>query len=121
MPDDPLVFVQGDTGPNPIFHLRNASPTSGSTDRDLASVASAFLRWMSLPSGATTWIIPATVATGAAPSQGYIEGLIGSQATALASAGRYGVQVVLRGPWGVETWPRDTAFPVVVTARLGSL
>lgn len=117
---DTLTFIQGDTGPNPVFHLKLNSPTAGATARDLASVASAYVRWQPVASALPVTIIPATI--GPSPGLGFLEAFMASvQPTALATGGRFEVQVVLRGPWGVETWPRDTPFPVTVIDRNGAL
>lgn len=117
---DSLSFVQGDTGPNPVFHLKTNSPTAGATHRQLGSVASAFVRFnQAVSSPATVYLLPATV--GASPGFGIVTAFIGSVANALATGGRYEAQVVLRGPWGIETWPRDEPFQVTVIDRNGSL
>lgn len=120
---DQLKFVQGDTAPNPIFHMMRNSPTAGPTVIDLGSLATAYVRWAAISSPATVYLIPATVASGFAPSNGVLEAFIASVATGvpLATAGRYELQVVTMSPAGKETWPRDDPFPVVIVDRLGGV
>ena len=60
-----LHYVQGDTGPNPVFGLQNVSATAGATARSLASLATAYMRFGAYPTPATAYLVPATVAAGA--------------------------------------------------------
>ncbi len=123
---DPLVYIRGDQGPDPVFALQQVSPTAGASARFLGSLATAFIRWAAISSPATVWMIPATIASGATPADGLLQGYIGSVAAnaslgALASPGRFELQVVTVTPAGRETWPRDEAFPVTIIDRVGGV
>lgn len=116
-----LHYVQGDTGPNPVFGLQNVSATAGATARSLASLATAYMRFGAYPTPATAYLVPATVAAGADATLGLVEAYVASVQGLFASAGRYEAQLVLKGPWGTETWPRDDPYIVIIRPRLGGL